>query len=387
MNPFEYKPLESATTIRVLVLGPSSDKDRSTLPSCRIVHIDRGSLWKIPGDDPETSTGFYEAVSYAWGDPDFSEELPIEDSSYLRITPTVKAMLCQFRHKSKTRRLWIDAVCLNQADDGEKAAQIPLMGDIYRQAAKVRIWLGSADPSTPHAIAALHSVAGRGTPPSTEMTASLDNFVKRPWFSRRWIVQEAAVSHARTVHCGPYKLSWEWMVDAFEELLASRGVVESPSPLAVVESNLWSTVTIRKRRSDIMALLWDFDKSTCSDPHDAIFTLMGLARNISDARATGWGDRGLTVPVAYDLSWVATYAHLARSLIRHGHASLLFNRLVAFGSLYKQNPSLPSWVPAWNRAREFTVPPVVFEFKYSRFASEYPFWNYRKMAKKMAVSF
>ena len=139
--------------------------------------------------------------------------------------------------------------------------QVPLVADIHRQAAKDRIWLGEADPSIPHVFAALHSLAGRDVVALSDETADLlDGFLKRPWFSRRWIIQEAAVSHARTVHYGQHKISWDWMVDAFEALLARRGIRDNPNPVAVVEVNLWSAVMIRKRISDIFTLLWEFEK-------------------------------------------------------------------------------------------------------------------------------
>ena len=371
MKPYEYKPLGSGTTIRVLVLSPSTDMDHNTPLDCRIVHMDRASLWATPGDRLDPSTAFYDAVSYTWGAADFSEQLPIDNSSYLHITPIVKAMLCSFRHRSKARRLWIDAICLNQADNAEKAVQIPLMGDIYRQATKVRIWLGEADSSIPYAFAALRNLASRGAALSDEMVASLDSFLKRPWFSRRWIIQEAAVSHARTVYCGQHKISWEWMLDAFEVLLADRGVVDNPSPAAVIEANLWSAVTIRKRIPNLLSLLWEFDKSVCSDRHDTIYAMMGLARVVADVQATG-ASQGVTVPIDYEMHWATTYAHLAKSLMDNGHERLLFDHLLAFGSLYDEDSSLPSWVPSWNQARKFTVPSVVFENKHGERAAAWP---------------
>ena len=38
--------------------------------------------------------------------------------------------------------LWIDAICIDQKNDAEKAIQIGLMGEIYASAGKVFIWLG-----------------------------------------------------------------------------------------------------------------------------------------------------------------------------------------------------------------------------------------------------
>jgi hypothetical protein len=62
----------------------------------------------------------------------------------LKITPSVNSLLRHFREKKDVRHLWVDAIYLNQADNGEKSIQERLMGDIYRQARRVHIWLGEA---------------------------------------------------------------------------------------------------------------------------------------------------------------------------------------------------------------------------------------------------
>ncbi|KAK8009676.1 hypothetical protein PG989_000609 [Apiospora arundinis] len=72
----------------------------------------------------------------------------LNDSFYLNITPTVDTLLRHFRAPTHVLYLWIDAVCLNQYDTSEKAHQIPQMGQIYREATDVKIWLGEEDDST-----------------------------------------------------------------------------------------------------------------------------------------------------------------------------------------------------------------------------------------------
>ena len=41
--------------------------------------------------------------------------------------------------------IWIDAVSINQNDIAEKNVQVAMMGDIYKNAARVIAWLGRGD--------------------------------------------------------------------------------------------------------------------------------------------------------------------------------------------------------------------------------------------------
>lgn len=45
--------------------------------------------------------------------------------------------------------LWIDAVCIDQTDHREKSRQVAQMGDIYRDAERVLVWLGKLSPWHP----------------------------------------------------------------------------------------------------------------------------------------------------------------------------------------------------------------------------------------------
>ena len=40
------------------------------------------------------------------------------------------------------QHLWVDAICINQNDAGEKSTQVPLMGSMYAGATAVIVWLG-----------------------------------------------------------------------------------------------------------------------------------------------------------------------------------------------------------------------------------------------------
>jgi hypothetical protein len=104
-------------------------------------------------------------------------------------------MLRYFRKTLSPLNLWVDAVCLNQADKEELQTQVARMGNIYANAMKVRVWLGHNDEGIAKVFAFFRTLAMwedtiRSLLLEIFETASLepiDQFLQRPWFSRRWV--------------------------------------------------------------------------------------------------------------------------------------------------------------------------------------------------------
>ena len=104
-------------------------------------------------DDPS-----YEALSYTWGQPIFSEFLHTHNGT-LNITENLALALRRLRLKDRVRYLWVDAVCINQDDTTEKSQQVAMMGLIYKTARQVICWLGQSDESVGGAIETLKQLA------------------------------------------------------------------------------------------------------------------------------------------------------------------------------------------------------------------------------------
>lgn len=123
----------------------------------------------------------FQALSYTWGCPvefphleggsqsdwkaEYAKEaLFLVDGGILTVTPgrnldeafrrLWNADLSIMEHK----HIWVDAICINQKDDAEKAQQMLIMGDIYRKATKVIAWLGLELPTTSRGIVALQTL-------------------------------------------------------------------------------------------------------------------------------------------------------------------------------------------------------------------------------------
>ncbi|KAJ4990044.1 het domain protein [Stagonosporopsis vannaccii] len=146
----------------------------------------------------------YEAISYVWGEPLFTETLWTPEG-FLSITKNLAEVLHQIRHKDKSRNLWADAVCINQKDLKEKGYQVKNMGQIYSKAEGVLIWLGvdsklKAENTFSFFIVCHSEFATAFYPPLIDKSLfnkEMELFLKLPWFDRIWVVQEAILaSHA-----------------------------------------------------------------------------------------------------------------------------------------------------------------------------------------------
>jgi hypothetical protein len=129
----------------------------------------------------------------------------------MSITSNLLDAMRRLRSTSKSRLLWIDAVCINQRDLDKRAEQMPLMGKIYSGASKVMVWVGEEDASRVvikifrdrttltrrlGPFGSKHHLfrerfMNRGDYQST--LAAICSFVQKPWFERAWCFQEVVL--------------------------------------------------------------------------------------------------------------------------------------------------------------------------------------------------
>lgn len=83
----------------------------------------------------------YNALSYTRGKTSKNETISIGGKACFTVTANLYAALKRLRqHTVKT--VWIDAICVNQADIAERSAQVKLMRAIYTSATCVWVCLG-----------------------------------------------------------------------------------------------------------------------------------------------------------------------------------------------------------------------------------------------------
>jgi hypothetical protein len=283
-----------------------------------------------------------------------------DDFSYLRITPNVDALLRGLRAFNKPRYLWIDAICLNQDDETEKAQQIPKMRLIFGEAKEVYIWLGLEDHMTAKLFKFFRTTHQLREASQQAMAARIaflmrkvlnDNydgigltallkFFDRPWFSRRWVIQEACQVNRATIYCGKYSIPLVVITSAARRFQS----LDMPSYPIKMAANLGrSTLNL-----SLLDLLWTFHEAECVENKDRIASLLGLMP--------------LDEPfhLDYAIHWTELYKKVASSILEFGDNNTrlqIMLHLIEFGPVSQpENSSYPSWVPNWSKTRRRKLP-------------------------------
>ncbi|KAJ4303532.1 hypothetical protein N0V90_002428 [Kalmusia sp. IMI 367209] len=119
-------------------------------------------------DDPPPT---YKALSYVW-----NEQVPVEDSvttdNFLKSSNNqgLYMALKQLSEDGNELVIWVDALCINQKDDEEKASQVAMMATIYQSAEEVIAWLGTESKKITRALSIVEAWANFATSNCDELT-------------------------------------------------------------------------------------------------------------------------------------------------------------------------------------------------------------------------
>jgi hypothetical protein len=132
------------------------------IPSADLLSPIHCKLVVYPLDGRPADAHQYEALSYAWGTSDNSRIIWVESETSpieVQVTQNLHAALIKLRNPYFERNLWVDALCINQKDDGEKAHQVGAMAKIYGLAQRVVVWLGEEKDNSALAFQTLSVLA------------------------------------------------------------------------------------------------------------------------------------------------------------------------------------------------------------------------------------
>lgn len=335
---FEHKPLSGRDAFRTMFLHPATDT--GSLIECELVTSDL------------SLTPDYETLSYVWGDSSVPRYITL-DGKVLRIMPNLYEALLALRLESRPRRLWVDAICINQCDTDERNQQVALMGDIYRNACRVLVWLGKACEDSHLVFEHLAEfqkhrddvISGRARP--TDLSgeshinpphyrgptlAAFRRLCWRPWFFRTWVIQEKALSKEAIICCGSDSAPWEdifrptgFLDDVYHPL---RGLDHKSRGHQL--GQLYPSTEDKEYEK----LLTYSQFCHANDPKDKVYGILGLLKP------------GL-VKVDYGLDVQEIYRKFAQVIIQNNGKIHLLNLC----GTKKNLPGLPSWVPDFSSRR------------------------------------
>ena len=327
----------------------------------------------------------YEALSYVWGSKKWQPGMLVSTETgdaWLEITFGLATYLHRWRSRTASQTLWVDNVCIDQENVKECNQQVRLMGEIYRKASAVLIWLGEdPDDEKPCMACAcmndlaaalpkleniqdrqfeglyknksdynswlgitrrttndIHEELGLLLPSSPEWQALLE-LLDNPWFTRAWTWQESFLAKERRFH----RNAWSWRTALIrratlallklDEICDYSNGSRLRNVLPMVNGqDIWT----RRSESDkqwlkLEKLLALRRGSGCQKPHDLVYSLLGAAWECPD------------VQIDYERPFEEMWSELAWQLMaQHGNLNLLANV-----GLNRAVSNLPSWVPDW----------------------------------------
>ncbi|KAF5580449.1 het-domain-containing protein [Fusarium pseudoanthophilum] len=401
----KYDKLPTPTSIRLLKIDrlPSIkyDMDLFRPITCSLVVKDLN-------DRPK-----YNTLSYTWGDP-LGRESSISDSTApggwattpfditcngqrAKVTTNLHTALIAIRyHLSKPQTpvmklplfamsefIWVDQICINQADISEKGSQVQLMGRIYRECILVHVWLGGYRKDIKHMQHVMQSLEPLnwekiqdrykyksldmvdpqtwrvlGIRPITRRRArGMIKFFNRAWFRRSWIIQEELLAPISNALFGSTMMHFQVLI-GFMAFMNNTGWFEKlcfqmkHDHLQDTGINLFFTYLDRVayslgiRRYHKEDQYWGcslpmntitrlFRSSEATDPRDKVYAFIGIAKNDTNL--------DLLVP-DYTKSVESVYIDATKLIMTSKGFNLeIFSQRE--DEALRGIKSLPSWVP------------------------------------------
>lgn len=383
-----YHPLHpDGQEIRVVQIIPATASAQSSKYSTVNCYTET-----IPFGDDSCSITPYRALSYTWGDPANLVGILLND----RIVHVTENLAVALHHLAKSHpasRFWIDAICIDQANEIEKSKQVSIMGAIFKRAIEVVVWIGPCEEGSAEAVSVLRQIGEacqdvlqsngqkleetgieqnasiRNKEESPVLTAigcrwfpgNLPSFnpiyisriFQRPWFRRVWVLQEARVNPHVTFHCGDETISKIALWAGGRAIIAMMNNIFNQTRSWIADDPLWQTLSganfISRRTIDLVRsnegevtleqlLLetstnlgeWSYE---ASDPRDRVYAIMGLASDL------------LTLGLSSDYEKSCTDAYISAAETILGNSGTI--DILYAVTWPKHIQSMPSWVPDW----------------------------------------
>lgn len=314
---FAYQALSAESHFRLLTIYPARILDSDSVVICSLEEYNIDSI-----DCPP-----YTAVSYTWGtdEPNYGIRIGNDHGTAngskqpnFFVRSNLDNVLRRLRDHEHPRRVWIDAICINQDSIVERNKQVPLMGKIYAQSNYAVAWLNSKHAYEAHgSTVAAFNLIRNGThfrldenrtyytgkeyiPEWQHEWHCLAELCKRTYWSRKWIIQEVIMAPTVWLQSGECDLPMTKMEEFFGRFGNPFGHPDDDSADSSERErakeweslfgslNLTETSAARialhrlaKRQgvdvpSSLHELIPRYSKSVCSVPADHVYALYNL---------------------------------------------------------------------------------------------------------------
>ncbi|RYP80464.1 hypothetical protein DL769_002449 [Monosporascus sp. CRB-8-3] len=363
------------------------------------------------------NTHSYEALSYTWKDPNQScyrflrsvepgvQPSIICNGIHVPVSWNLFSALRALRYGDRSRFIWADALCINQNDNTELSHQVQRMSPIFENASRVVVWLGiDEDGVASNAFSGVCDVvntwrerAGHtdlvspatfspGTGATDDQTASKRGLLsadslawhsilalyERSWFSRTWVIQEAALARDALVVWGGCNISWEWVGLAAAIVRTNFGRLSAQVRMPT-DYNLGGMIARRRVPEGVVNtyFIYRVSKSQrlypplqftfhqllqltrhfhCQDNRDRVFGLLGLPTSDGVSKRI---IADYTKPVGEVYFQVACHIlDCTGSIVLLSSARFISSRNNISGL------EVPSWVPYWSEDAPSSLSPM-----------------------------
>ena len=326
----------------------------------------------------------YDALSYVWGNRYAPGPISVGEQS-VQITLNLEAAIRHLRRSDRPFVVWIDALCINQKNTLERNQQVAMMGDIYRKAKDAFVWLGETDAESSEALSTIepfgrdiamhwnpelsHSISAELVEPSRFVAIS--NFLRRPWWTRVWTVQEAILPERLVLFCGPRRVAADHLFEFSKSFFRHMNnccrqffVLRDATIINDLINQVDSLYTMEYFRSTRDRVLFSEQMSyyrlrVCKEPKDKIYGFLGF------------GDKAQTAAIKpdYSLSDRTVYEEAARKMLDSREDLAMLSEVLPEQSMRTDSliEGLPSWVPDWTVKVPFDVIRSTHHVRQSKF--------------------
>ncbi|KAK4168460.1 heterokaryon incompatibility protein-domain-containing protein [Cladorrhinum sp. PSN259] len=345
---YRYSPLSKPDAFRLLLLDPSPD------PTSPL----RGTLFNTTLSDCDFDLiEPWTALSYVWGPPSAHNcGIITLDPLYppVPIGASLDSALRDLRDETRVRRVWADALCIDQQNIPERNKQVTMMGRIYSTANSTVIHLGSLTEEAKRVLSAVPSQyldflgvdqQCRDDDRNRIVELAKRDILTRTWFRRVWIYQELILSKDAWVQCGNLRVRWtdlcRFLVGppTWNSLGRKGGGLDDGLKLLGNMNYARNNGILGSGSGTLLSLLEDRRGLGATDPRDFVYAHLGLARDLDRVAEF--------IQVDYNKSVAEVYGQVAMYVLSNDATGAALGNLLKAAEDSKRDGELPTWVPDW----------------------------------------